>query len=246
MIPDAERGAVLIPGYNEGRRIGAVVRAVLAYCPTVIVVDDGSADDTAAQAEAAGATVLRHAVNRGKGAALNTGFDYVRQRGFEYVVTMDADGQHAAEDLPGFVERYRAGDAGVLIGNRMADPRTMPLVRRLTNRFMSWMLSRRMGQWVPDTQNGYRLYRTDLIPDMSGCSARFAAESEILLELAIRRVTIGAAPTRIIYGDEKSKIHPFKDTLRFFRMLRVFDRRMKASATFAAGPRRRVCHRWPS
>jgi glycosyltransferase involved in cell wall biosynthesis len=225
MIADAGRGAVIIPGYNEGARIGAVVRAVRAYFPDVIVVDDGSADDTAGQAEAAGATVLRHSENRGKGVALNTGFAHARQKAFEYVITMDADGQHSPADLPGFVARYRAGEADVLVGNRMADPRTMPLIRRLTNRFMSWLLSRKMGQRVPDTQNGYRLYRTDLIPDMSSGSARFAAESEILLALAGAGVRIGSAPTRVIYGDEKSKIHPVTDTLRFFRMLRAYERR---------------------
>jgi glycosyltransferase involved in cell wall biosynthesis len=221
----ATDGFVLIPAYQEGCRIGAVVREVLPFCPRIVVVDDGSADDTAEVARAAGATVLVHAHNRGKGAALQTGFDYAREQGAAFVLTMDGDGQHAPADIPGFLEAFARGEAPVLVGNRMEDPRAMPFVRRMTNRFMSWMLSRKMGQRVPDTQNGFRLYRTDVLPNMSGGDARFAAESEILLILSRRSVRIGSVPVRIIYGDERSKIRPVRDTLRFFRMLRAFDRK---------------------
>lgn len=220
-----EKGCALIPAYNEGQRIAAVVRDVQAVCPNVVVVDDGSPDDTAAVAEAAGATVLVHAVNSGKGAALNTGFQHAREQGYTFVVTMDGDGQHAASDIPSFVEMFSKGDVSVVIGNRMSDTATMPLIRRFTNRFMSWLLSRRMGQFVPDTQNGFRLYQTDVIPEMRVGASGFAAESEILLELAERGVKMGAVPIQVIYGDEKSKIHPFRDTLKFFGMLRAYDHR---------------------
>jgi len=219
-------GFVLIPAYQEGSRIGAVVREVLPFYPRIVVVDDGSADDTAGAARAAGATVLVHAQNKGKGAALQTGFDYAREQGAAFVLTMDGDGQHAPADIPGFLEAFARGDAPVLVGDRMEDPKAMPFVRRMTNRFMSWLLSRKMGQRVPDTQNGFRLYRTDVLPDMSGGDARFAAESEILLILTRRGVRIGSVPVRIIYGDERSKIRPVRDTLRFFRMLRAFDRKV--------------------
>ncbi len=218
-------GFVLIPAYQEGSRIGAVVREVLPFCPRIVVVDDGSADDTAGAARAAGATVLLHAQNKGKGAALQTGFDYAREQGAALVLTMDGDGQHAPADIPAFLKAFARGDAPVLVGDRMEDPKAMPFVRRMTNRFMSWLLSRRMGQRVPDTQNGFRLYRTDVLPDMSGGDARFAAESEILLILSRRGVRIGSVPVRVIYGDERSKIRPVRDTLRFFRMLRAFDQK---------------------
>ncbi len=221
---DKSAGFVLIPAYQEGSRIGAVVREVLPFCPRIVVVDDGSADDTAAAARAAGATVLVHAQNKGKGAALQTGYDYAREQGAAFVLTMDGDGQHAPADIPGFLEAFARGEVPVLVGNRMEDPRAMPFVRRMTNRFMSWLLSRKMGQRVPDTQNGFRLYRTDVLPDMSGGDARFAAESEILLILSRRGVRIASVPVRIIYGDERSKIRPVRDTLRFIRMLRAFEK----------------------
>jgi hypothetical protein len=138
---------------------------------------------------------------------------------------MDGDGQHDPGDIPAFVEAYVRTGTPVLLGNRMDDTRSMPFVRRLTNRFMSWLLSRKMNQAVPDTQSGFRLYRCDAIPE-GGCSSeRFAAESEILLCIAEKNIVIGAVPIKVIYRDEKSKINPFKDTIRFFRMLRKYEAR---------------------
>jgi hypothetical protein len=119
---------------------------------------------------------------------------------------------------------YRGSETPALVGNRMSDPRNMPWLRRLTNRFMSALLSRSIGQRVPDTQCGFRLYRCDAIPRLSTETSRFDAESEILLRLAQAGVRIGSVPIRVIYGDEKSKIRPFRDTIRFFSMLRRMRR----------------------
>lgn len=222
-----KRGCVIIPAYREGGRIGSVVAGVLPFMPNIIVVDDGSPDGTAGEARQAGALVIRHETNLGKGAALDTGFRVARERGFEFVVTMDGDGQHAAADLLAFVESYQRTGSPVLVGNRMASAKKMPLVRWLTNRFMSWLLSREMGQRVPDTQCGYRLYKLSVVPGLSAASKRFAAESEILLELGGRGIPIGSVPVATIYGSETSKIHPVKDGLRFFAMLRQYRRQKK-------------------
>lgn len=229
-MAEMKKFCVIIPGYNEHGRIGKVVEGVKRHAANVVVIDDGSKDDTAAEAEKAGAVVLRHEVNKGKGMALGTGFKYARDNGFEFVITMDADGQHAPEDVQGFIAAYVRGDAPVIVGSRMDRTETMPLVRKLTNRFMSWLLSRKMGQRVPDTQSGYRLFRCDVIPDVPAESGRFAAESEILLMLSHAGVKIGSVPIQVIYRDEKSKIHPFKDTIRFFAMLKRYDKRRKESA----------------
>jgi len=223
------KGCVIIPAYREAGRIGAVVEGVKAFVPDVIVVDDGSPDETASQAERAGAMVLRHEVNRGKGAALDTGFRAARAQGFDFAITMDGDGQHAPSDLPAFVQAYLQSGTPVLIGTRMSDTRNMPRIRRMTNRFMSWLLSREMGQWVPDTQCGYRLYALAVVPEISAEAQRFAAESEILMELSRRGVKIGSVPIATLYGTEKSKIHPIKDAFRFFKMLRQFRKRAGVS-----------------
>jgi glycosyltransferase involved in cell wall biosynthesis len=215
----------VLPAFREEGRIGRVVAEVLRYIPHVLAIDDGSPDRTGAEAAAAGATVVSHPANRGKGAALHTGFVEARARGFEAVITLDADGQHDPAEIPKFMDAFRRTGIPVLIGNRMWDTARMPLVRRLTNRFMSGMLSHIMGIYVPDTQCGYRLYRTDLLPFLEVESQRFAAESEVLLQLASRGVRIGAVRISTIYGNEKSKIRPLPDTIRFFMMVWKYRRR---------------------
>ena len=217
---------VLIPAYQEEAHIAGVVREVRDYCPDVVVIDDGSADNTARAAAEAGATVLEHVRNQGKGAALQTGFDHARTHGYDLVITLDADGQHAPADIPAFLQAYERTHSQVLVGNRMDNPAGMPWLRRRVNRFMSDLLSRLMGQYVPDTQCGYRLYHRSAFPEgpYDADSRRFAAESEVLLRLALQGRKIGSVPIQTIYAGEKSKIRPAADTVRFFRMLRRFKK----------------------
>ena len=218
---------VIIPAFHEESRIAAVVRAVREQGLDVVVIDDGSGDRTAAEAEAAGARVIVHPQNMGKGVALNTGFEYAREHGFHAVITMDADGQHAPAEAPKFIEAYVRTGVPVLIGNRMADVENMPRIRLWTNRFMSWILSRVMGQYVPDTQCGYRLYRCDVLPFVSARAERFAAESEVLLHIASRGIRMDSVRISTIYGDEKSKINPFTDTFRFISMILRYRRELR-------------------
>ncbi|MBN1269496.1 MAG: glycosyltransferase family 2 protein [Kiritimatiellae bacterium] len=232
MQPGADRArryAVIIPGYNEQGRIAEVVQGALKHCPLVIVVDDGSHDGTAETATRAGAVVVRHEVNRGKGVALSTGFQKAREEGCEAVITLDADGQHDPAEIPKFIEAYERTGIPVLVGNRMADVAGMPLVRKLTNRYMSWMLSRLMNQYVPDTQCGYRLYRLDIIPFVSAEAERFAAESEILIHIAERNIRIDSVRIRTIYSHQRSKINPLVDTFRFYSMLARYRKRRKSA-----------------
>lgn len=220
-----EKLLVLVPAYREERHVADLVREILDYAPNVLVVDDGSPDATAEAARSAGATVLAHAKNRGKGAALQSGFEYAAQNGFEFVLTMDGDGQHAPSDIPAFLAAWERTHAQVLVGNRMGDTAGMPWLRRRTNLFMSSLLSKVMGQYVPDTQCGFRLYQSSAFPEPpEPGSDRFAAESESLLRLSLRGVTISSVTIQTIYGEEKSKINPIADTIRFFRMLRRFKK----------------------
>jgi glycosyltransferase involved in cell wall biosynthesis len=230
MSQGEQNGCVIIPAYLEEKRIRAVVQNVRQYIDHIMVVDDGSPDKTSAEASAAGAIVLRHEKNLGKGTALNTGFAYAAKNNFDFIITLDADGQHDPADIPAFVAAYRQSGAAALVGNRMADPQGMPFIRRLTNRFMSWYLSRQMGQYVPDTQCGYRLYSVSVLPCLATEASRYAAESETLLRLAAHKVKIGHVPIRVIYRGEKSKIRPLGDTLRFFAMIRRFRKGRKLAA----------------
>lgn len=233
----AAKVCVLLPAYNEGAHVGPVVESVLQQGLGVLVVDDGSTDDTAAVAERAGARVLRLPRNQGKGAALREGFMMAIREGCAAVITMDSDGQHCPGDLAQFTAAYRNTGIPVLIGNRMGDTAGMPWLRRGTNRFMSWLLCRHMNQYVPDTQNGFRLYQSDVLPLVFPESYGFAAESEILLNLDRMGVRMDSVPVRTIYGQEESSIRPLRDTVRFFRMLRRFLRRPGTSARLGSGSR---------
>lgn len=217
----------LIPAFMEEKRIRGVVQNTLNFVRTVVVIDDGSSDRTSSEAASSGATVIRHETNLGKGAALNTGFAYAARNGFELLITLDADGQHAPEDIPRFIEAWERTGAPVIVGNRMANPEGMPLIRKLTNFLMSWYLSRQIGQWVPDTQCGFRLYAAAVLPYLATKSPRYAAESETLLRAAAHKAMIGSAPITVIYRDEKSKIRPLRDTLGFIAMVRNFKRESK-------------------
>lgn len=237
MTTSANKVWVVLPAFREEGRIGKTVHAVKTYCPQVLVVDDGSPDHTAREAEAAGAEVLRHPENRGKGVALATGFQAALDQACSAVITLDADGQHNPAEIPAFLEAWSTTGDAVIVGNRMPTRDEMPLVRKLTNKAMSGFLSLLMGQRVPDTQNGYRLYAAEAIPFVRSESRGFAAESEQLLYLADHGFRIGSVPVTTIYGTEKSKIRPVRDTVRFFNMvLRYYrHRRQRRRADTVSG-----------
>ena len=217
---------VVIPAYNAAQTVGEVVSGLAAFQHDVLVVDDGSRDGTAEAASRAGARVVRLERNQGKGRALQRGFDLAVREGFDAVATLDADGQHAPDELPRFLDAFRNG-ARVAVGNRMRHPGEMPLLRRLTNRFMSRLLSRLAGQPIPDTQNGFRLYAAEIIREVRTRSGGFAAESEMLLRIAARGIPIASVPVSSLYRSEHSAIQPCIDTLHFFRMLREFRKESK-------------------
>lgn len=225
--PTDQNGCVIIPAFLEEKRIRGVVQNVRRHLQHVVVVDDGSPDKTSAEAAGGGAVVLKHPRNMGKGVALNTGFSHAAKHAFHFIITMDADGQHDPAEIPAFVEAYRRTGVSALVGDRMATPKGMPFIRRLTNRFMSWYLSRAMEQKVPDTQCGYRLYSASALPHLAAESTGYAAESETLLRLAAVKIKIGSVPIRVIYRDEKSKIRPIKDTIRFFAMIRRLRKKIR-------------------
>ncbi|MFT5122267.1 MAG: glycosyltransferase involved in cell wall biosynthesis [Candidatus Omnitrophota bacterium] len=212
------RFCVVMPAFNEAERIAPVIEAVREHGVDVIVVDDGSADETATVSKAAGAQVVIQETNQGKGAALQRGFQFALDNFYEALITMDADGQHDPADIAKFIDAYDRTGIPVLIGNRMADPTGMPFVRRCTNRLMSWLLGRHMRQFIPDSQNGFRLYQVDVLPMVSTEARGYAAESEILLKLDRIGIRMDSIPVKTVYGSEESKIRPVKDSLRFLKM----------------------------
>src|SRR5947209_5699526 len=152
-----EQCAVIIPCLNEASTIASLVSDVKTVLPGVIVIDDGSGDGTGELAAEAGAGVLRHERPRGKGAALNSGWQRARALGFSWALTMDGDGQHSPGDISTFLATAEEGRAALIVGNRMANPAGMPWLRRQVNRWMSWQLGRAAGCTLPDTQCGFRM-----------------------------------------------------------------------------------------
>ena len=208
--------AVVIPCMNEAATIGVVVEQARRYLPQVLVVDDGSSDATGEFAIRAGAEVIRHAVRMGKGAAILTGCRRATERGFGWVLAMDGDGQHAAEDIPAFLAAAAGGHVDLVVGNRFAKPNQMPWLRRKVNRWMSRRLSKAAGMDLPDSQCGFRLIRLSAWSAVDVRTRHFEIESEMLLGFAARGFKIGFVPVQSIYRDERSKIHPWRDTWRWF------------------------------
>ena len=209
----------VIPAYNESAHISEVIAGCRARGLDVIVVDDCSTDSTADAARAAGATVISHETNRGKGAALDTGMRAAREAGGDAALTLDGDGQHSPDDIPAMLAAAEETGADMVIGTRMGDLGTMPFVRRCTNRFMSWLISRLARTPVTDSQSGFRLIRLVLLDEITVSSERFDAESEILIKAGRAGKRIVEVPIRTIYGDERSKIRPVRDTIRFIKLL---------------------------
>ena len=209
---------ILIPAHNEARFIAGVVKGAATYAAEVAVVDDGSIDATGEVAGKAGATVIRHPINKGKGAALQTGFKYAFDRGYQAVLTMDGDGQHRPEDIPSLLERYQRSGAGLVVGCRPRNLKNMPLDRFVTNWFTSALVSFLARQRVQDSQSGFRVLDVRIVPSLSFSTSHFDTESEIIVDASRAGFKITEAPIQTVYGVEKSKQNPRSDTIRFFRL----------------------------
>lgn len=208
----------VIPGYQEAPRIASVVASARAYLP-VVVVDDGSTDDTAAQAETAGATVLVQRPNAGKGAALRRGFRHALDQGCEAVVTLDADGQHDPLEIPAFLDAFEAARPELIVGRR--DFGEMPPVRRLSNSLGGWAFSVAVGQNVPDNQSGYRLIGRQLMTALLDSEEQgFEFEVEMIARCIALGLPIGWVPIRTIYEGEASHIRPWAHFTSFLRVTR--------------------------
>lgn len=217
----------LIPAYNEARFIGDVVERTLKHI-TVVVIDDGSSDGTGAAAALAGAKVLAHVKNQGKGKALLTGFDYAINRGVDAAITLDADGQHDPDEIPLFIEAYRAGKGDIIIGQRQYSQ--MPTKSRFGNRFGSFLLRFAMGRPIPDNQSGYRLFGRVAMEKVRPTSTRFEAEVEMLLRADFAGLTVGWVPIKTIYNEKKSHFRPVQDSALFIKMVwRIWRARLRGS-----------------
>jgi glycosyltransferase involved in cell wall biosynthesis len=216
---DPTRVVALIPCYLEALHISEMVRRVREKVSAVLVVDDGSTDETASLARQCGAEVISHQQNAGKGAAIKTGLRALMDRDVDYVVLLDGDGQHLPEEIPHFLEAAAKSQAGIFLGNRMQKTDTMPLLRKWTNRLISHEVSRLCRQSVPDSQCGFRMVRRTVIPAILCKSNGYDYETEMLLVASRIGERVVSVPISTVYADEKSKIRPIMDGIRFFKLI---------------------------
>lgn len=193
---------VVVPAYNEGRVLGAVVEELVARGHRVVVVDDGSTDDTPAAARRAGAVVLRHAVNRGQGAALQTGITYALRRGADHIVTFDSDGQHAAEDVDALVAPLLAGRADVVLGSRsIGSAEGMPAMRKALLALAVVFTRVASGASVTDTHNGLRAFTRAAAAKLDIRLDRMAHASEILDQIVRQELRFEEVPVHVRYTE---------------------------------------------
>ncbi len=193
---------VIIPAYNEERFIGSVVLQVNRYADTVIVVDDGSSDRTAEIASEAGALVVRHPKNKGKGEALNTGFEKALELEPDVVVTIDADGQHVPSELPILISPIVNGEADLVIGSRYLEDRSdVPKHRVWGHRMFNLITHAASGTRVSDSQSGYRAFSPKALKQISFSSAGFSVESEMQFIAKENDFKVKEVPITIHYSD---------------------------------------------
>ncbi len=189
---------VVIPAYNEGERIAAVLQKTAQFISHIIVIDDGSDDNTSEKAQLPGVTVLRHRVNLGKGAALKTGCDYALSQGTQNIVVMDADGQHDPKEIPLFLHALETAD--IVFGKRSL-PEDMPLVFRFGNTFISRALKLLYGFKVHDSQCGYRAFTVDAYKRIRWDTLDYFVETEMIIKAGNAKLKHVQLPIETIYAD---------------------------------------------
>jgi len=212
---------LLIPAYNVEQYLPELLTKALDYVPSerILVVDDGSSDNTAEVARKKGVNVLSHPLNLGKGAALRDGFDYLRKVNAEWVVIIDGDMQHDPSMLPEFIDNARQNTNDIVIGVRKRNRGGMPWDRRFSNWATSLLLSIVTGRKIRDSQCGYRLIRLKMLDGIKLRSNGYEFETELLLKLSRSGARFGwiEIPTR--YEGSPSSINRFSDTVKFIKVV---------------------------
>ncbi len=209
-LPDRQQNPIvaLIPAHNEERFIGSLVLAARAYVDLVVVIDDGSHDQTRAIARRAGATVVRHELNQGKAAAVNTGFAYVRELHPFAVVMLDGDGQHCADDIPQILAPIVAGEADIALGTRFREVKSdIPAYRQVGQHGLTLATNLTSGVWVSDSQSGFRAFSQQAVEHLRFSRGGFSLESEMQFLIRDHALRLVEVPIKVVYA-EPAKRNP--------------------------------------
>ena len=209
----------LIPAYNAEKNIISVINELEKYFgQLIIVVNDGSTDNTLKLISQKNITVLSHKQNRGKGEALKTGFQKSLILKWDAVITIDADGQHNPKLVPLFIAALNKSDNDIIIGSRMRDIRTMPFHRIFSNKITSQFVAWRVKQKILDSQSGYRIIKTEVLKNVSLKTSHYDTETELILRASLRGYKIGFIDIDTIYNEAPSSIRLLLDTWRFIKL----------------------------
>jgi glycosyltransferase involved in cell wall biosynthesis len=206
--------SALVPAFNEAGTIGDVVAGLRGVVSHVIVVDDGSSDGTGARARAAGAEVIDHEQNRGKGEAIRTGLSRVFAGSFSHVLLLDGDMQHLPGEAARLLDAAERTGADAVLGARQFRRNAMPAARYHTNRIGSRVLSWFVNATVADTQCGFRVFKVDALRDLTLTARGYEIETEMLVKLRRRGARLASVPVSAVYASERSKLRPLRDTTR--------------------------------
>lgn len=213
-----DKFAVLIPVYNEENNVIQLATELEALELRYLFIDDGSTDKTVTNLWMEDLPYLAYFPNRGKGYAIKLGARYLIKEGYEWILIMDGDGQCAVSDIEKFDSALLFGEQeyAIFIGNRLWTKHLMPSVRYYTNKIMSWLISKIAGQYIPDSQCGFRLIHKGVFEQTDLKEDGFAMESEMLIKTSRIGGIIKSIPIQCIYlKNRKSKINPIKDTIKF-------------------------------
>lgn len=191
----------VIPAYNEGSRIAAVVKHVQSYVDDVVVVDDGSADKTAQLAASAGARVVRHIENGGAGAATMTGIEAARRMGAKIVITIDADEQHDPKDIPALLQPIHEERADIVFANRFGQRNNIPTIRRVFNGIGNVVTLVATGKWVSDSQCGFKVFGPRALKEVNLRMSGFEFCTEIVRESVQHKWRIAQVPVKVLYSE---------------------------------------------
>ena len=208
----------LIPTYNNAGTVADVAKRVLQQIPDVIVVNDGSTDDTLERLEGLDITLVSYKDNKGKGGALREGFRKAVEMGFDYAVTIDSDGQHFPEDIPVFLESIASDPGALIVGSRNLKAENMPGGNTFANKFSNFWFKVQTLQSLPDTQTGFRAYPLASLPSMGLLTARYEAELELLVLSAWKGVRLHPVAIQVYYPPEGKRVTHFRPFRDFFRI----------------------------
>jgi glycosyltransferase involved in cell wall biosynthesis len=210
---------IIIPTYNNASTLSRVIQEVKQYADDIIIIDDGSTDTTAEiLGKVSGIHVIDYRINKGKGFALKTGFQYARHNGFHNAITMDSDGQHFARDIEKFLHKLADSGEAIIVGSRKLNQSNKPVQNTFANRFSNFWFYLQTGQHILDSQSGFRLYPVDKLSDLKFFTSRYEFELEVLVRSFWKGVRVESVPIEVFYDEKDKRISHFRPFIDFARI----------------------------